>query len=95
MGIDRDPSIGSVVLVGVGIIYGQCYKYYHHNAAVYGQNKHAHANLSLRRILGLEMVARVFWGLTQPRTAQGGRKTAMVGRRSKDAHRTILAPKSD
>ena len=65
----------------------------HHIAAVYGQNKHAHANL--RRILGLEMVARVFWGLTQPRTAQGGRKTVMVGRRSKDAHRTILTHKSD
>ena len=75
------------------MIYGQCYKYDHHNAAAYGRNKHAHANL--RRIMGLEMVARVFWGLTQPRTAQGGRKTIMVGRRSKDAHRTLLAPKSD
>ena len=74
-------------------MYGQCYKYYHHNAAAHGQNKHARANL--RRILGLEMVARVLWGLIQPRTAQGGRKTAMVGRRSKDAHRTILAHKSD
>ena len=45
--------------------------------------------------LGLEIVARVFVGLVQPRTAQGGRKTAMVGRRSKDAHRTILTHKSD
>ena len=59
------------------MIYGQHYKYYHHIAAVYGQNKHAHANL--RRILGVELVARVFWGLTQPRTAQGGRKTAPLG----------------
>ena len=66
---------------------------YHHNAAAYDQNKHAHANL--RRILGLELVARVLWRLIQPRTAQGGRKTAVVGRRPKDAHRTILAPKSD
>ena len=57
------------------------------------KNKHAHANL--RRILGLEIVARVFWGLTQPRTAQGGHKTAPLGWRSKDAHRTILARKSD
>ena len=35
--------------------------YYHHNAAVYGQNKHAHANL--RRFLGLELASRVVWGL--------------------------------
>ena len=51
--------------------------YYHHNAAVYGQNKHAHANL--RRIVGLELAARVVWGLIQPRTAQGGRETIMAG----------------
>ena len=37
---------------------------YNHYAGIYGQNKHAHANL--RRILGLGQVARVFWGLTQP-----------------------------
>ena len=29
---------------------------YRHNAAIYGQNKHAHANL--RQILGVERVAR-------------------------------------
>ena len=34
-----------------------------HNAAIYGQNKHAHA--ILRRILGLEQVAPVLGGLTQ------------------------------
>jgi hypothetical protein len=51
--------------------------YYRYNAAVYGQNKHAHANL--RRILGLELAARVMWGLIQPRTAQGGRETTMAG----------------
>ena len=66
--------------MGEGNIYDQCYEYYHHNAAIYGQNKHAHANL--RRILGLEMAARIFWGLTQPRITQGGHKTAMVWRRS-------------
>ena len=54
-------------------------EYYHHNVAVYDQNKHAHANL--RRFLGLELVAQVLWGLIQPRTALGGRKTAVVGRR--------------
>ena len=37
---------------------------YNHNAGIYGQNKHAHANL--RRIWGLGKVARVFWGLTWP-----------------------------
>ena len=35
-----------------------------HNAGIYGQNKHAYANL--RQILGLGQVSRVFWGLTQP-----------------------------
>ena len=38
--------------MGVGIIYGQHYKYYHQIAAVYGQNKHAHANLELRYSAG-------------------------------------------
>ena len=37
---------------------------YRHNAAIYGQNKHAHANL--RRIMGLERVARAWGGLIQP-----------------------------
>ena len=37
---------------------------YNHNAGIYGQNKHAYANL--RQILGLEQVALVFGGLTQP-----------------------------
>ena len=56
--------IGSVFLVGAGIIYGHYYKYYHHIAAAYGQNKHARANL--RRIVGLEMVGRVLWGSYSP-----------------------------
>ena len=36
---------------------------YHHNATSYGQNRPSHE--ILRRILGLEKVARVFGGLTQ------------------------------
>ena len=65
----------------------------HHNAGIYGQNKHAHANL--RQILGLEQVAWVLWGLTWPREAEGGRKNAMAELRSKDAQRQILAPKCE
>ena len=69
------------------------FRVYHRNAANYAQNKHAHA--ILRRISGLEKVARVLWGLTQPRRTQTGRKIAMAGRRPKDAHPQILAPEPD
>ena len=87
-------NTGSVFLAGGRDDLWQHYTYYHHIiAAAYGQNKHTHANL--RRILGLGIVGQVLWGLMQPRTAQGGRKTSMVGRRSKDAYHTILARKSD
>ena len=66
------------------------FRVYHRNAAIYAQNKHAHA--ILRRISGLEKVALVLWGLTQPRRTQTGREMAMAGRRAKDAHPQILAP---
>ena len=47
---------------------------YHYNAAIYGQNKHAYANL--RQTLGLEQVVQGLRGLTQLRLTQTGRKTA-------------------
>ena len=69
------------------------YTYYHHIAAAYGQKQTRPRESTA--IYGLEMVARVLWGLIQPRAAQGGRKFAMIWRRPKDAQRTILTLKSD
>ena len=47
------PCKGTVFRgAGLALFLWSTTSYYHHNAAIYGQNKHAHANL--RRIMGIE-----------------------------------------